>query len=91
MITVKTETGSTYQFHAGEVRRVNDDAEKRGDGRWWKLIAKVEPTVGESMMLIMESLSGEGPDDEGNVVDSDVTFRRTSRVISVENDETPQP
>lgn len=86
MITVKTETGSTYQFDDGRVRRVNTDAEKRGDGRWLSLIAQVEPTVGESMMLIVESLSDEGPDDEGNVINGDVTFRRTSRVVEIRED-----
>lgn len=86
MITVKTESGSVYEFDGDMVRRVNPDGEKRGDGRWIKMVKPIAPTqedVGSGMLLVLDSLSDEGADDYGFDLVSDVTIRATSRIGEV--------
>lgn len=84
---VTTETGSVYEFTGGSVRRVNDTAQKRADGSWVRLITMFPktPEVGYSMVLVLESLSALGPDDDGRELHGGSTTRTTSRVTRVES------
>lgn len=85
---VETESGAVYEFRPGQVRRVNDSDVKRGDGVWLTLHAMypVTPVVGMAMVIVVDSLAGYGPDDEGFEAgeDAEVTTRTTTRVVSVE-------
>jgi len=78
-----TETGSTYEMKDGKIRRINPEASKRADGEWVTLLNDPYIEVGVSALLVLEPLSGYGPDDYG-VEDGGVTTRRTSYVTSIE-------
>lgn len=78
----ETWSGSRYEINHGKIRRLNPDAEKRGDGDWQKLYILPELWVGNSAILVMESLSGYGSDDYGNV--GDLTTRRTSEIVGID-------
>ena len=86
MMRFTTETGTTYEIEDDKVRRVGEYWNtKRADGEWVRLAGGVpEIVVGEPVMLILETLSAYGPDDNGvKNSPSPVTFRKTSRVKSV--------
>lgn len=78
-----TETGSTYEIAESKVRRVNAEAAKRADGEWVRLLNDPWVEVGFSVLLVLEPLSGYGPDDYG-FEDGLLTTRKTSRVTSIE-------
>lgn len=78
-----TKTGSTYEIADGKVRRVNPDASRRADGEWVGLLNDPSVEVGASVLLVLEPLSGYGPDDYG-FHDGAFTTRRTSHVTSIE-------
>ena len=84
---IYTESGSLYEIADGHVRRQNEDAVKRGDGEWQRLVTQfpTTPTVGYPLELVMESLARYGADDSGATggETSNVTTRRTSRVTRV--------
>lgn len=84
----ETWTGSRYEINKGKIRRLNPNAEKRGDGNWYTLYNRPEIEVGQSAYLMMESLSHLGADDYGQEGGS-LTTRTTSEVIGIDvlNDE----
>ena len=71
---VRTESGTTYEFRSGFVRRVSSTHEMRQDGGWLKVFSMGAPTIGESMVIWLEPL------------DPEATFTRriTSPVVSME-------
>lgn len=85
----RTESGSVYEIAELDgleyVRRLNPDYTKRADGDWVRLHLRSEITAGCSVLLVLDSLAGLGPDDNGNPQDngSDVTQRITSPVEEV--------
>lgn len=91
MLQVTTESGAKYEFENRDgqefVRRVNPDYEKRGDGDWQVLLDLFPeiPTVGQSLVIVMESLARYGQDDHGTPPElvSNVTTRRTTPIIEV--------
>lgn len=68
---VITESGTSYEFEGGRVRR-HGDIDMRRDDEWLRFAHLPLIEVGRSMILVLEPL-GEG----------DVTVRRTSRVVEV--------
>lgn len=85
----ETETGSAYQIKDGLVRRIPADGnEKRADGEWVRLVGEPDIRVGYSARMVIETLAAYGSDDEGNVAsESPVTYRTTSRVVSITHEE----
>lgn len=79
----ETESGSRYKINRGLVRRLNSGYGKRGDGDWWKLYDLPELWIGTSALLVMESLSHLGADDESGL-SGDVTVRTTTPVTRIE-------
>lgn len=87
-----TESGSKYEVRVTGyttegyfIRRVNDSHVKRGDEEWQELLSPPEIEVGLPATLLMKSLSDYGPDDEGNVGGTNVTMRRTTEVVRIED------
>ena len=78
-----TVSGSMYEIKHNRVRRVNRNAEKRGDGDWHLLWNKPTITRGEPVTLILSSLAAFGPDDYDTPPEdvSNYTTRVTSPVI----------
>ena len=78
-----TESGAHYEVNGGKVRRLNDatDTKKRADGEWVRLhtMFPQTPHVGAPVVLVLEPLSGRGPDDYGAEGGGE-TVRRTTRV-----------
>lgn len=86
-----TRSGSAYEIRTDEdggrsVRRLNHSAEKRADGEWVRLYNHWDIRVGESAVLMMESLSEYGEDDYGTPPDRSggYTTRTTSTVTWIE-------
>lgn len=82
VLVFETYTGSTYEINHGMIRRLNPNAEKRGDGKWFLLYNRPEIWVGRPAFLMMESLAAFGVDDygtEGGVI----TTRTTSEVVGI--------
>lgn len=76
---VVTESGSEYNIsQTGDSTLIHrkGSADMRGDDLWLECYQFAQPTIGESMVLYLEPLSGF----------ADVTVRRTSRVVSIEED-----
>lgn len=69
------------------IRRVNPEAEKRGDGEWQELLTPLSAgsLEGYRMVLVMRSLARYGQDDHGTSPEdaeaSGVTTRVTTRVV----------
>lgn len=78
----ETYSGSTYEISHGKIRRLNPGAEKRADGLWVPLYILPELWIGAPAYLVMESLSGFGPDDSGQV--GDLTTRITSEIVGID-------
>lgn len=88
---------SQVQYEGGEwsreteavpmIRRVNPEAEKRGDGEWQELLTPLSTgsLEGYRMVLVMKSLARYGQDDHGTSPEdaeaSGVTTRVTTRVV----------
>lgn len=82
VLVFETYTGSTYEINHGKIRRLNANAEKRGDGNWYTLYNRPEIEVGQSAYLMMESLSHLGADDYGQEGGA-LTTRTTSEVVGI--------
>lgn len=91
MIRFETASGSQYEIRDNprEMRRVNPGNEKRADGGWVPIHAMfpTSPEVGFRVLFVLESLSNLGPDDNGNVEPEGYTYRRTTPVIRVWEEE----
>lgn len=78
MKLITTESGAIYEHDAENDlirRRISDrHLERRGDGEWLHGHPVMLPAPGSRMLLALEPL---GPDP-------DVTFRRTTAVVSIE-------
>ena len=83
VLVFDTYTGSTYEINHGMIRRLNANAEKRGDGNWYALYNRPEIEVGQSAYLMMESLSHLGADDYGQEGGA-LTTRTTSEVVGID-------
>lgn len=85
MKTITTESGATYRIDGDRVQRTSANYEKRGDGEWQTLMIDPVITVGEPMVLVMESLVHYGRDDYMTQPEdaSPFTTRRTTPVVSV--------
>ena len=81
-LVFETWSGSRYWIKSGKVKRLNASAEKRADGLWVPLYILPELWIGAPAYLVMESLSGFGPDDSGQV--GDLTTRITSAVVGID-------
>lgn len=93
MRTLKTQSGAIYEYvidpdnNAPMIRRVNPEAEKRGDGEWQELLTPLSAgsLEGYRMVLVMKSLARYGQDDYGTSREdaeaSGVTTRVTTRVV----------
>lgn len=83
-----TYSGSQYEIEGDWVRRINSEAEKRGDGDWIRLVNNPVIEVGHSAVLTMKSLAKLGTDDYGTAPEdvSPYTSRITSTVTEIEND-----
>lgn len=89
--TLKTESGAVYEYTVLDetpmIRRVNPEAEKRGDGEWQELLTPLSAgsLEGYRMVLVMRSLARYGQDDHGTSPEdaeaSGVTTRVTTRVV----------
>lgn len=86
MIRFTTYSGSTYEIRNGEVRRLNEGYGKRADGEWVMLLNAPVIEVGQSAILVLDSLSPYGPDDYGTPPEeADIyTTRVTSPVTWME-------
>ena len=80
VLAFETWTGSRYEINHGKIRRLNPDAEKRGDGNWYTMYNRPVIEVGQSAYLMMESLSHLGADDYGTEGGA-LTTRTTSEVV----------
>lgn len=80
----KTLSGSHYEIQDDRIRRVNENYEKRADGRWLRLLDEPLIDVGWPVVLKLEPLSEIGPDDFGDEAEaSPHTIRITSAVTEV--------
>lgn len=83
--TLRTESGSVYEFDGLMVRRTNDEAGKRGDGEWQSMQSPLPNynLEGGRVFLTLESLAHLGTDDYGTPVSeaSEFTTRITTPVV----------
>lgn len=82
VLVFDTYTGSRYEINHGMIRRLNPNAEKRGDGNWYTLYNRPEIEVGQFTYLLMESLAAFGVDDYGTE-GGELTTRTTSEVVGI--------
>lgn len=75
-----TESGSIYEVDGDHIRRINPGYQKRADGEWVRLLQPSIIREGECAYLVLENLSEYGEDDYGTLVKSEATYRRTSPV-----------
>lgn len=79
----ETESGSSYEINEGYIRRLNMAREKRGDGKWFRLVQLPDLFFDTPVIIVMESLSIFGEDDHGNTESSDITVRTTTPVVNI--------
>ena len=82
MRILDTESGARYLVAENAIKRVGPGA-KRADGEWIELLEPLPAgdLVGLRLYLVLEPLSGHGPDDYGNWHSTEPTRRLTTAVV----------